>query len=75
MNDFKRRLISSIRVTEEGTRKTNLWGKKRKREIASAEKAINKVDQKKMQNFNIASKILTNSLSSCSVLGPSHSPN
>ena len=50
MNDFNRRLISSIRVTEEGALKTNMWGKKRKREIASAAKAINKVGQKKIQN-------------------------
>ena len=50
MNDFNRRLISSIRVTEEGALKTNMRGKKRKREIASAEKAINKVGQKKIKN-------------------------
>ena len=31
MNDFNRRMISSIRVTEEGALKTNIWEKKRKR--------------------------------------------
>ena len=30
MNDFNRRLISSICVTEEGALKTNIWEKKRK---------------------------------------------
>ena len=31
MNDFNRRLVSSIRVTEEGALRTNSWGNKRKR--------------------------------------------
>ena len=48
MNDFNRRMISRIRVTEEGALKTNIWEKKFKREIASAEKAIDKTDQKKI---------------------------
>ena len=47
MNNFNRRMISSIRVTEEGALKTNIWEKKRKREIASAAKSIDKADQKK----------------------------
>ena len=47
MNDFNRRMISSIRVTEEGALKTNIWEKKHKREISSAAKAIDKADQKK----------------------------
>ena len=47
MNDFKRIMISSIRVTEEGALKINIWEKKRKREIASATKAIDKANQKK----------------------------
>ena len=50
MNDFNRRIISSICVTEEGALKTNVWEKKRKREIASASKEIDKADQKKIQN-------------------------
>ena len=50
MNNFNRRLISSIRVTEEGALKTNMWVKKRKREISSALKAIDNVNQKKIQN-------------------------
>ena len=50
MNDFNRRMISSIRVTEEGALKTNIWDNKRKKEIASAEKSIDKADQKKIQN-------------------------
>ena len=37
-------------MKEEGALKTNLWGKKYKREISSTAKAINKVDQKKIQN-------------------------
>ena len=50
MNDFNRRLISSIHVTEEGALKTNILEKKRKIEIASAAKAINKADQEKIHN-------------------------
>ena len=50
MNDFNRRMISSISVTEEGALKTNIREKKRKREIAPAAKAIDKADQKKIQN-------------------------
>ena len=50
MNDFNRRMISSIRVTEEGALNTNIWGNKRKREIASAAKVIDKINQKKIQN-------------------------
>ena len=42
MNDFNRRMISRIRVTEEGALKTNIWEKKRNREIASAAKSIDK---------------------------------
>ena len=44
MNDFNRRMISIIRVTEEGALKTNIWEKKHKRDIASAAKAIDKSD-------------------------------
>ena len=40
-------MISSICVTEEGALQTNIWEKKRKREISSSEKAIDKDDQKK----------------------------
>ena len=43
-------MISSIRVTEEGALKTNIWEKKRKIETASAAKAIDKSNQKKIQN-------------------------
>ena len=50
MNDFNRRLIPIIRVTKEGALKTNIWEKKCKIEIASAAKAIHKIDQKKIQN-------------------------
>ena len=50
MNDFNRIMISRIRVTEEGTLKTNIWGNKCKIEIASAAKVIDKSDQKKIQN-------------------------
>jgi hypothetical protein len=50
MNDFNRRLISSIRVTEEGALKTQILEKKRKREIASAARAIDEVDQKRIQD-------------------------
>ena len=57
MNDFNRIMISSIRVTEEDALKTNIWGKKRKREISSAAKAIDKSDQKKYRMpQNIQSK-------------------
>ena len=56
MNDLNRRLIYSILVTEEGALKTNIWGKKRKREIASAAKAIDKVNQKKIHNAIESSK-------------------
>ena len=35
MNSFNRRLISSIRVIEEGAHKTTIWEKKRKIEIVS----------------------------------------
>ena len=48
MNDFNRKMISSIRVTEEGALKTNIWEKKRKREIVSAAKVIDKDYQKKI---------------------------
>ena len=48
MNDFNRRMISSIRVTKEVTLKTNIWENKRKRERASAAKAIDKDNQKKI---------------------------
>ena len=47
MNDFNIIMISSIPVTEEGALKTTKWEKKRKREIASAAKSIDKADQKK----------------------------
>ena len=47
MNDFNRRMISSISVTEEGALKTNIWGKKRKIEIASVAKAIDKAIKRK----------------------------
>ena len=47
MNNFNRRLISIIRVIEEGALKTTKLGKKRKREIVSAEKAIDKINLKK----------------------------
>ena len=50
MNDFNRRLISSICVTEKGALKTNIWKKKRKIEIVLAAKAIEKVNQKKIQS-------------------------
>ena len=50
MNNFNRRLIPRIRATEEGTLKTNIWEEKHKREIASAAKSIDKVDQNKIQN-------------------------
>ena len=43
MNDFNRRMISIIHMTEEGALKINIWEKKRKREIASEAKAIDKV--------------------------------
>ena len=43
-------MISSICVTEEGALKTNIWEKKHKSEIASAEKAIDKAYQKKIYN-------------------------
>ena len=39
MNNFNRGLISIICVTEEDALKTNIWGKKRTREIASSPKA------------------------------------
>ena len=48
INDFNRRLISSIRVTEEGAFNTNIWEKKRKREIVSAAKTIDNIKQKKI---------------------------
>ena len=48
MNEFNRRMISGISVTEEGALKTNIWGKKRKREIASVSKVIDRDDQKKI---------------------------
>ena len=48
MNNFNRKLISSIRVTEEGALKTNIWVNKCKREIESAAKSIDKVNQKKI---------------------------
>ena len=50
MNEVNRRMISSIRVAEEGAPKTNIWEKERKREIASVAKAIDKPDKKKIQN-------------------------
>ena len=50
MNEFNRRMISSICVTEEGALKINIWEKKRKIEIASAAKAIDRADQIKIQN-------------------------
>ena len=50
INDFKRRMISKILVTEEGALKTKIWENKRNREIASAAKAIDKANQKKIQN-------------------------
>ena len=50
MNDFNRRMIYSICETEEGTLKINILEKKRKREIASAAKEIDRADQKKIQN-------------------------
>ena len=50
MNDFNRMMISSISVTEEGALKTNIREKKRKREIVSESKSIDKINQNKIQN-------------------------
>ena len=50
MNDFNIRMIIRICLTEEGALKTNIWEKKRKREIASAAKEIDKANQKKIYN-------------------------
>ena len=50
MNDFNRIIISSIFVTEEGALNSNIWGKKRKIEKASAAKSTYKDDQNKIQN-------------------------
>ena len=50
MNDFNRRMISSICVTEEGAPNIIIWETKRKREIASAAKAIYRADQNKIKN-------------------------
>ena len=45
MDDFNRRLISSIRVTEESALRINILEKKRKREVAAAAQVIYKVDR------------------------------
>ena len=50
MNYFKRRMNSIICVTEEGALKTNIWEKKKNREIMSAAKAIDEAYQKKIHN-------------------------
>ena len=44
INKLNISMISKSCVTEEGTLKTNIWGGKRKIEIASAARAIYKVD-------------------------------
>ena len=49
MNDFNRRLISSIRVIEESALRINILEKKRKREVAGAAQVIDKVNRKHKQ--------------------------
>ena len=58
MDDFYRRLISSIRVTEESALRINILEKKQKREVASAAQVINKVDRAHEKAKNIVASIV-----------------
>ena len=58
MDDFNRRLISSIRVTEESALRINILEKKRKREVAAAAKVIDKVDWAHEQAKNIVASTI-----------------
>ena len=58
MDYFNRRLISSIRVTEESALRINILEKKCKRKLAAAAQAIDKVDQAYDQAKNIVASIV-----------------
>ena len=58
MDDFNRRLISSIRVTEESALRINILEKKRKRKVADAAQVIDKVDWAHKQAKNIVASIV-----------------
>ena len=58
MDNFNRRLISSIRVTEESALRINILKKKHKREVAAAAQVIDKVDWAHKQAKNIVASIV-----------------
>ena len=58
IDDFNRRLISSIHVTEESALRINILEKKRKREVAAAAQVIDKVGWSHKQAKNIVANII-----------------
>jgi hypothetical protein len=50
MDNFNRRMISNVRVTEEGALRGHILKRKRKQEIASAATAVDKVDRIRIQS-------------------------
>ena len=58
MEDFNRRLLSSIRVTEESALRINILEKKRKREVAAVAQVTDKVDRAHEKENNIVASII-----------------
>ena len=58
MDNFNRRLISSIRANEESALRINILEKKRKREVAAAAQVIDKVGWAHKQAKNIVASII-----------------
>ena len=58
MDDFNRRLISSIRVTEESALRINILENKLNSEVAAAAQVIDKVDRAHEQAKNIVVSIV-----------------
>ena len=58
MEDFNRRLTSSILVTEESALRINILEKKHKREVAATDQVIDKVDWAHEQAKNIVDSIV-----------------
>ena len=58
MEYLNRRLISSIRVTEESALSSNILEKKHKRKVSTAAQVIDKVDWAHEQSKNIVANIL-----------------
>ena len=61
MDEFHRRLISSVRVTEESALKGSFIEKKRKRKVAASIREVNQIDYEKAKTM--AARIVSNILS------------